>query len=84
MSLISPLTVTQKEARRPFSEISPGDLITVNLYNPSSCEFDQPCGARVKRMDSYNVWITVSGLDAPEPYRIGDNLVLDLNQIKDW
>ena len=72
-------------ASRPsFSTVQVGDLVTVNVYNPTTGEMDQPAGARVNRIAYGNVWIKIAGLKAPYPYQIGDNLVIDQSQVIDW
>jgi len=76
--------VSAGESRRPFSEVVEGDLLTVNVYNPATQEFDQECGARFKRAAHGNIWIQLCGLTVPEPYQIGDNLVIRREQVVDW
>ena len=83
-NLVSPLVSFGSASRRPFSTVQPGDLITVNVYNPKSGEFDAQSGARFERAVYGNVWVRLAGLTVPEPYRIGDPLVIDQKQVVDW
>ena len=80
----SPLVSTPSNSRRPFEDVKPGDLVTVNVFNPKTGEFNQEAGARVRRIGYGMVWITIAGLDAPHPYEIGCPLVIKQEQVIDW
>jgi len=81
--LTSPL-VLALDSRRPFSHVAKDDVVTANVYNPDTGEFDQPINARVKRIGHGQVWIRVIGFTDPLPYRIGDNLVIQESQVTGW
>jgi len=38
------------QSRSPFSSVQPGDLVTVNVYNPKSGDFDSPSSARMETL----------------------------------
>lgn len=73
--MISPLVIPTP-TRRPTFQV--GDLVTVELFG------GKVSGARVRRIEHGNVWVTLAGLSVPQPYAIGDALTLDYNKVIDW
>ena len=60
-----------------------GDLATVALFN------DKVSGARITRIHaetgySTDYFVKLIGLSVPQPYRIGDSLVLSRSQLLAW
>ena len=66
------------EAAGPQGEPQVGELVTVELFN------GKRSGARLTRISSGSYFVTICGLTAPQPYMIGDRLVLNREQIVDW
>ena len=74
--MLTPLVSLQFSARK--STFVVGDLVTVSLFG------NKEAGARVTRQDAHNVWVKLAGLRVPEPYAVGDRLVLDRDKVIDW
>ena len=74
--MISPLV--QLQSNNPKGTFGVGDLVTVTLLG------GRVSGARITRQDAHNVWVKLAGLTVPQPYEIGDRLVLDHSQVVDW
>lgn len=73
--MINPLCISIP-TRRPTFAVE--DLVTVQLFG------GKVSGARVRRIESGNVWVTLAGLSVPAPYMIGDPLTLDTDKVIDW
>ena len=82
--LFTPFVTTQAQTPSKAREaIVPGDLVTALVYKS---EGHVPVSARVTRIDlpSQNVWIVIVGFNVPQPYAVGDTLVIDLDKVIDW
>jgi len=62
----------------PQGEPQVGDLVTVALFN------NKRSGARLTRISYGSYYVTICGLTTPQPYQIGDRLVLNREQVIDW
>ena len=74
--MITPLVSLQ--ATSPTGTFEVGDLVTVSLFG------GKLSGARITRQNAHNVWVTLAGLTVPQPYAIGEALVLDREKVIDW
>jgi len=73
------LVSTTSKARK--GQPQAGDLVTVLVYQNGNLV---ESGARFKRQAYGTAFVKLVGLGVPAPYRVGDNLAIEANQVIDW